>query len=158
MYVISRCLLGVNCKYNGGNNLREDVVEFIKGQEYITICPECTGGLTSPREPAELFACQSGIKVIDRAGRDVTKEFVTGAELSMQAVHNCEAEGKVIEGAILKANSPSCGCGLIYDGSFSGKLIPGNGVFAQMLEEHGVKVATEKNFNEILIGKDRYND
>lgn len=150
MYVISRCLLGVNCKYNGGNNLRQDVVEFIKGHEYVTICPECTGGLTSPREPAELFACQSGFKVIDRAGKDVTEAFVRGADLSMQEVLKQEEAGHVIEGAILKANSPSCGYGQIYDGTFSSTLIPGNGVFADMLDKHGVTIASEKDFSKIF--------
>lgn len=151
MYVVSRCLLGVNCKYNGGNNLREDVVKFIEGHDYISICPECAGGLTSPREPAEIFACLNDFKVMDRSGKDVTDAFVKGAELSLAEVREAETQGHVIEGAILKANSPSCGSGQIYDGTFSGTLISGNGVFAEMLKRHGVKVASENNFGEIFI-------
>ena len=122
MYIISGCLLGHNCKYNGGNNRCEEVV-------------------AKPRPPAE----QVGGRILDREGNDLTEAFRKGAETSFQiCVKAAELAGEPLEGAILKANSPSCGFGKIYDGSFSGVLTEGNGVFAQLLDRHRIEVITEK--------------
>ncbi len=141
MYIISRCLLGYNCKYNGGNNRNEAVIEFCRTHRYVAICPETAGKLPSPRPPAE----KVGDRIVDKEGRDVTDFFEAGATLCMQAcLDAAEREGEPLEGAILKANSPSCGFGKIYDGTFSGTLTNGNGVFADQIHRCGIDVITEK--------------
>ena len=129
MYIISACLLGSNCKYNGGNNMNDRVTEFCKGKSYCTACPEGISGLPTPRPPAE----RQGERIIDKAGKDVTKEFMEGAKNSLShVISEAEKRGETIEGAILKANSPSCGSGRIYDGTFTGNLVDGDGCFAAM--------------------------
>ena len=138
MFIISRCLLGFDCKYNGGNNRNEDVVEFCKTHDYITVCPETAAGLDAPRDPAEIVPVDDEyFKVLDSSGKDLTREFDYGAELSLNSVlveHGSRKHGTCkIEGAILKANSPSCGSGVIYDGTFSGTLTGGNGLFTDKL-------------------------
>ncbi len=139
MIFVSACLLGENCKYSGGNNRNEHVLSFLDGKEYLPVCPEVLGGLAIPRPPAEIV----GDAVIDREGHDVTAAFKKGAEktLSMALEHQPEL-------CLLKANSPSCGCGMIYDGSFSGKKIPGDGITAALLKVHGFKVLTEKDLKK----------
>ncbi|MGN0658485.1 MAG: DUF523 domain-containing protein [Emergencia sp.] len=147
MYLISRCLLGANCKYNGGNNYCQEIVDFCKSHSCTGVCPEGVSGLPVPRPPAE----HVGGRIVDREGKDVTAFFEKGAALSLdQALKEAERRGEEIEGAILKANSPSCGSGVIYDGTFSGTLTEGNGCFAQMLINRGIKVISEK---EITNGK-----
>ncbi len=138
MIIVSRCLVGENCKYNGGNNYNEKVCEFLKDKEYITICPECDGGLPVPRIPSEI----SGDKVISQNGKDVTEYFVKGAEIALDI-----AIKKGADLAILKQSSPSCGSGSIYDGTFTGNKISGDGITAALLKKNGIKVITEKDFN-----------
>ena len=141
MYIVSACLLGQNCKYNGGNNRNEDVVEFCRTHKYVTVCPESAGRLPSPRPPAE----QVGSTIMDKNGNDLTEAFIRGAEISLKScMEMARLSGEEIEGAILKANSPSCGVGHIYDGTFSGTLTEGNGVFAGMLRRLGIETITEK--------------
>ena len=141
MYIVSACLLGQNCKYNGGNNRNEDVVEFFRTHKYVTVCPESAGRLPSPRPPAE----KVGSKIMDKNGNDLTEAFIRGAEISLKSCREmARLSGEEIEGAILKANSPSCGVGHIYDGTFSGTLTEGNGVFAGMLRRLGIETITEK--------------
>ena len=141
MYIVSACLLGQNCKYNGGNNLNEEVVEFCKNHKYVTACPESAGKLPTPRPPAE----RVGASILTKEGKDVTDAFVRGADISLKScMEMARISGEEIEGAILKANSPSCGIGQIYDGTFSGTLTEGNGVFAGMLKRLGVEIITEK--------------
>ena len=125
--LISACLMGYNCKYNGGNNaLPEDVLASLRQRYHlIPVCPEAAGGLPTPRTPSE----RRGDRVIARDGRDVTVEFRRGAELAGQLAERFDAHA-----ALLKANSPSCGSGTIYDGSFSGRLVPGDGVTAEYLK------------------------
>ncbi len=146
MYVISACLLGRDCKYNGGNNRNEQVVRFAEGHTICEVCPETAGGLPSPRDPAE----QREGRVIDRSGQDLTRAFQTGAERSLEKVlAAATACGEPLEGAILKANSPSCGVDQIYDGSFTGALIPGDGFFAAALKKRGVACCTEKTLGAL---------
>ena len=141
MYIVSACLLGQNCKYNGGNNRNEDVVEFCRTHKYVTVCPESAGRLPSPRPPAE----KVGSNIMDKNGNDLTEAFIRGAEISLKScMEMARLSGEEIEGAILKANSPSCGVGHIYDGTFSGTLTEGNGVFAGMLRRLGIETITEK--------------
>lgn len=141
MYVISSCLLGRDCKYNGGNNRNQAVLDFCREHSYCEVCPETAGGLSCPRPPAE----RQGDRICDREGRDVTEAFVSGAEKSWeQVLAEARRRRETVEGAILKANSPSCGSGQIYDGSFTGTLVPGDGCFAAILKEHNIRVNTEK--------------
>ena len=145
MFIISRCLLGCHCKYNGGHNRSERVLDFASCHSCLSVCPETRAELPSPRPPAEH---QQGerLRILDREGKDLTEDFVRGAELSYRDVlEEAAKRGEVVEGAILKANSPSCGAGMIYDGTFSGTKIPGNGVFAEMLIKAGIPVRTEKD-------------
>lgn len=140
MYIVSACLMGENCKYNGGNNDSETVRGFLTGQHYIAICPEMMGGLSAPRPPAEI---RDG-RVFNKEGLDVTEFFQEGARLSLEiAKEEAARSGETIEGAILQARSPSCGVGTIYNGSFDGTLIPGNGITAALFLENGVPVMTE---------------
>ena len=128
---VSACLLGKNCKYNGGNNYSKKVSDYIKGHEAVPVCPEVLGGLSTPREPAEIV---NG-RVSHKDGTSVDKEFRQGAETALRIVKEQQ-----IDLVILQARSPSCGVNTIYDGSFSGKIIPGQGVFAELLKKSGIKV------------------
>ena len=134
--LISACLLGVNCKYSGGNNaLAEETLKKLRTQyEFVPVCPEVAGGLPVPRDPSERI----GTGVFSIRGRDVTAEFQKGAET---AVRLAELFG--CKKALLKEDSPSCGSGRIYDGSFSGVLIPGDGVSAEKLKALGIEVIGE---------------
>ena len=126
--MVSGCLLGENCKYNGGNNYSEKVAEYIKGHEVISVCPECMGGLPTPRIPAEIV---DGI-VTNREGQVVDEEFRKGAQIALEI-----ARKEQIDVAILQSRSPSCGSKQIYDGTFSGVKVDGQGVFAKLLKEQG---------------------
>lgn len=142
MYIVSRCLLGHNCKYNGGNNLNEAVIAFCRDRTVCPVCPETAGGLQSPRPPAEYT--ENG-RILDSEGQDVTEAFELGAQLSLEeALQKALELGEDIEGAVLKANSPSCGSGRIYDGTFSGTLKAGDGCFVQKLKMRNIKVISEK--------------
>ena len=128
---ISACLLGENCKYNGGNNYSEKVLSYIQGHDVINVCPEVLGGLSVPREPAEIV----GGVVKHKDGTSVDKEFRKGAELALKKIID---EG--VELVILQSRSPSCGVNSIYDGTFSGKIISGEGVFARLLKDNNIRV------------------
>ena len=134
--IVSACLLGENCKYDGGNNLNEKVARLSEDNELIPVCPEVLGGLTTPRIPCEIV---DG-KVTDRNGTSRDSEFRSGAQ---KALEIAVKEGA--DCAILQSRSPSCGIGTIYDGSFTGKLIPGDGIFADLLKKHGIRVIDVKD-------------
>ena len=127
---VSACLLGENCKYSGGNNYSEKVAEFIKGHEVVPVCPEVLGGLPIPRDPAEIV---NGT-VRHKDGSSVDTEFRAGAQKALEIVLKNRAEL-----VILQSRSPSCGVKEIYDGTFSGKKIPGEGIFAELLRKNGIK-------------------
>lgn len=145
--LVSACLLGTNCKYNGGNNLTPKVLELKKEHEIIPVCPEELGGLLTPREPCEIQegsgkeVLEGKAVVLNKSGEDVTEQFIKGAEetLVLAKKYCCPV-------AVLKARSPSCGCGIIYDGTFSSEQIEGNGVTAQLLLDNEIVVMTEKDF------------
>lgn len=137
--LVSACLLGKNCKYNGGNNLNQSVLGFIEGHEVIGVCPEQLGGLSTPRLPAEIV---DGV-VTNKEGVSVDAEFRKGAQAALAAA----LENKV-DLAILQSRSPSCGVKEIYDGSFSGKKIKGQGVFAKLLAKHDIKVLDAEDVGE----------
>lgn len=126
---VSACLLGHDCKYNGGNNRSQKVLDYIKGHEVIPVCPEVEGGLPVPRVPVEL---KNG-RAINRNSEDVTEFFLRGVELTMEKLAD-----QNIDLAILQPRSPSCGCKQIYDGTFSKTLIDGKGMFAQALSDAGI--------------------
>ncbi|EYE89457.1 hypothetical protein Q428_02405 [Fervidicella metallireducens AeB] len=146
MYLISACLCGVNCKYNGGNNFNEKVYRLYKENKALLVCPEELGGLPTPRTPCEIVegsaieVLNGKGKILNKDGLDVTENFIKGAKevLKVAKAENCKL-------AILKSKSPSCGKGQIYDGSFSGKLTNGNGITAEILIENGVEVFTEND-------------
>ena len=123
--------MGENCKYNGGNNYSEKVAENIKGHKVISVCPECLGGLPTPRVPAEIV---NGI-VTNKEGQSVDAEFRKGAEIALKI-----AKEEQIDVAILQSRSPSCGVKQIYDGTFSKKIIAGQGVFAELMQKNGFKM------------------
>lgn len=129
--VVSACLLGENCKYSGGNNRNERVLQYLQGHEVIPVCPEVMGGLPIPRAPAEIV---DGI-VRTEAGKSVDDEFRKGAQMALQAAVSGGAEV-----AILQSRSPSCGPKEIYDGTFSKTKVLGKGIFAQMLCDTGIQV------------------
>lgn len=139
MILVSACLLGENCKYSGGNNRREEVCRLLEGKEYVPFCPEQAGGLSTPRLPSE----RRDDRVFSRDGEDVTEAFLLGAERTLEL---CRREA--VELAILKQGSPSCGSRYIYDGSFSGVKIPGEGVTAELLRKNGIRVVSEEEIEE----------
>ena len=142
MYLISACLLGDNCKYSGGNNYNEKVIAFSEKHSFMPVCPELTGGLKAPRPPVEIV---NG-RAVNSEGTDVTNEFNLGCQRTWeQAVKEAEQRGEKLEGAILKAKSPSCGAGKIYDGTFSHVVIDGDGFLTRYLKEKGLKVITEED-------------
>ena len=129
--MVSACLLGENCKYNGGNNLNPELLRLLSGHTVIPVCPEVLGGLPVPRVPAEIM----NDTVMNRDGISVDAEFREGAEKALEI-----ARKEKPDMIILQSRSPSCGVKEIYDGSFSGKLISGHGVFARLLLENGFLV------------------
>lgn len=145
MLLVSACLCGIKCRYDGGSNEISIITNLVKQGKAIPVCPEVLGGLPIPRTPAEIISDQNGSKnVVNKSGIDLTKEFTLGAEKALEIAE--AANAKI---AILKAKSPSCGCGLIYDGSFTGRKIPGNGLTAELLLKNNIKVYTEENISEL---------
>ena len=129
--LVSACLLGENCKYNGGNNYNGAVAEFVRGKEILPICPELMAGMGCPRTPIEIV---DGV-LMDRDGKNVDTAMREAVEMAMKQLSSEE-----IQCAVLQSRSPTCGVNQVYDGSFSGKLIPGAGIFAQALKEAGYRV------------------
>lgn len=134
MKLCSACLLGINCRYNGETKPNEKVLELLKKEVLIPVCPEQLGGLATPREPSEI----KDSEVVTNNGKDVTDKFKKGAEETLKI-----AKLFNIKEAILKQRSPSCGCGQIYGGTFSGKIIEGYGVTADLLRKNGIGVISE---------------
>ncbi len=132
----SACLLGVRCRYDRKSKENEKVMALAKTETLIPVCPEQLGGLQIPREPSE----QKGKKVVTKSGKDVTENFKAGARETLRI-----AKLLNIKEAILKQKSPSCGCGKIYDGTFSGTLINGDGVTTELLRKNGIKVVSEED-------------
>ena len=129
--LVSGCLLGENCKYNGGNNYNPRVVEFLKGKEVISICPEIMAGMGCPRNPIEIV---DGV-LTDCYGKNVDSLIRKSVMEIMERIRDEE-----IQCAVLQSRSPTCGVNQVYDGTFSGKLIPGSGVFAKSLIDAGYLV------------------
>lgn len=139
--LVSACLLGVNCRYDGTGSLHEGLKDKMEDYNLIPICPEQLGGMETPRHPSE----RVGDKVVSKAGKDVTHHFTRGANeaLEIAKLYGCQY-------AILKERSPSCGYGQIYDGTFSGSLISGNGVTGELLMDHHIMVIGESKIKEMF--------
>lgn len=141
--LISACFLGKNCKYSGGNNaLPSEILARLREKyQLVPVCPETAGGLPIPREPSERL--HDG--VIGKNGRDVTAEFDKGAETALALAwrFGCKA-------ALMKERSPSCGSGMIYDGTFTGKVIPGDGVAAEKLRAAGLTLYGESEIEKLI--------
>ena len=140
--IISACLLGFDCKYNGGNNRMEDaaIAALRKRFELIPVCPECCGGLPTPRTPSERL----GDRVVSKTGADVTEQFEKGALATLSL-----AQSFSVKAAVLKSNSPSCGSGQIYDGTFSSTVVAGDGITAALLKKNGIAVFGESQTGEL---------
>ena len=140
--LISACLLGLPCRYDGASKPQLWVEELARRHELIPMCPEQMGGLPTPRDPSE----RQGDKVISCAGKDVTKAYTKGAETALYF-----AKLNHVDFAVMKAKSPSCGKGLIYDGTFTGNKIPGNGVTVELLNANGIPVFTEDELDQLPL-------
>lgn len=149
MYIISACLAGVHCRYDHKENGIDEIKDLIKKQPTIIVCPEQMGGLTTPRPPVEIVGGDGNdvlngkAKLMNNKGKDVTEEFVKGAVevLSIAKEYN-------IKRVILKSGSPSCGSGYIYDGTFTGEKVEGDGVLAALLKRNGIEVMTEEDYKQ----------
>jgi uncharacterized protein YbbK (DUF523 family) len=150
MLLVSSCLLGFDCKYNGGNNEDERVLELFETLPTLPVCPENLAQLFVPRPPAEIQGgdgydvLDGKAKVKDKQGRDLTNDFIDGAYQALQ-----QARMNGVNLAILKARSPSCGKGKIYSGDFNGELKDGDGVTAAIFKRNGIKVYTEEETDKI---------
>lgn len=148
--LVSACLLGVHCRYDGKcqniPSFEEKLPSLLERYNLIPVCPEVFGGMTTPRYPSEIVAGREELQLVNSQGEEVTKHFIKGAEetLHLAKLYNCRY-------AILKKRSPSCGNGQIYDGTFSKTLVDGDGVTAAALKVYGIKVMDEENcFEELL--------
>lgn len=151
LIVVSACLAGFEVKYNGSHNLNKKINEWFKEGKAIPVCPEVLGGLSIPREPAEIVGgsgedvLDEKAKVITNTGKDVTMEFIKGAEETLKIMK--DAGAKII---IMKERSPSCGSSMIYNGNFNGEKTAGNGVTAALLKRNGIIVVSEENYEQLL--------
>ena len=141
--LISACFLGVDCKYSGGNNALGDkiIAELMEKYRLVPVCPESYGGLPSPRLPSE----RVGERVLAKDGADVTEQYKKGAAaaLRLAKLFGCKI-------ALMKERSPSCGHDSIYDGSFTGRVVPGDGVAAELLKQNGVTVCGESDVVRLI--------
>ncbi|WP_419761369.1 DUF523 domain-containing protein [Anaeromassilibacillus senegalensis] len=142
MILVSSCLLGCACRYKGDDCKNEKILKLAKEHVLLGVCPEQMGGLETPRDPSEIV----GDKVLSCAGRDVTAQYQKGAEAALYL-----AKLNHVDFAILKAKSPSCGKELIYDGTFTGNKVPGNGVTVSLLLENGIPVYTEDELDQLPL-------
>lgn len=138
--LVSSCLLGIKCRYDGNDAANEKVLKLRDKYNLIPICPEVLGGMNSPRECCEIVCG----KVLTQTGEDVTSQFNSGANLALEIAKrgNCKY-------AILKQKSPSCGFGEVYDGTFSGETKEGSGITAQLFEENGIKIIADDEFTDL---------
>ncbi|WP_425449168.1 DUF523 domain-containing protein [Dethiothermospora halolimnae] len=149
MYIVSACLAGISCRYDGKHNLNKDILNLLKEGKAILVCPEQLGGLSTPRVPCEIKKDSEGnIKVINKEGKDVTENFIKGAKETLKIAKDVDATI-----AILKSRSPSCGYKEIYDGTFSGKRIKGNGITGELLSKEGIKIYNEDNIPKEILDK-----
>ena len=137
MKLCSACLLGINCKYNGKNNSNDKIIELSKKETLIPVCPEQLGGMSTPRIPSEI----KGDKVLSWNGLNITDKFEKGGNEVLKLAKLYD-----IKEFIGKQGSPSCGCGKIHDGTFSNKIMKGDGITISLLKKEGFKITTEENY------------
>ena len=137
MILVSQCLSGDHCRWDGGTNLIPEIKALVDRGLAVAVCPEVLGGMSTPRKPSECFEG----RVVNSNSEDVTEYFCRGAEAALQIY--CE---NACEYAVLKSKSPSCGFDLIHNGKFDGGLVPGNGITAQLFLDHGIRVMTEQEY------------
>lgn len=146
--LVSACLAGMNCRYDGGNNLSDSIRKLVLDGKAVTVCPEQLGGLPTPRIPAEIVGgdgrevLQGSSRVLNKLGDDVSDQFIRGAQLTLEI-----AASSCVILAVLKSKSPSCGVGKIYDGTFSGVTKKGDGTAAAKLRDAGIAVFSEDEWN-----------
>lgn len=146
-YILSSCLIGRNCFYDGSSRVEPRIKELLDAGRAVALCPEELGGLKTPRPPAEIFAgsgedvLRGKAYVFNKDGKDITINIIKGSKEFYNIAKECG-----IKKAILKAKSPCCGKGKIYDGTFSERLRSGNGVTAAMLLDNGIEVTTDQEF------------
>lgn len=141
--LVSACILGDNCKYNGKSNRNQFAIDLMKNHEIIPICPEILAGMPTPRPCAEIV---NGV-VMDENGNDVHAEYISAVEMALSKIENLD-----IDLAVLQSRSPTCGVNQIYDGSFSGNLKTGMGLFAQALKQKGYTVIDIETYDYFLLG------
>ncbi|QDX92664.1 DUF523 domain-containing protein [Brevibacillus laterosporus] len=151
MLLVSSCLAGLNCRYNGSHSLDEKVKELVTQNKAVTVCPELLGGFITPRESAEIVGgngddvLRGTAKVVEKSGRDVTHLYIDGAYQTLQLAKQYQATHLV-----LKENSPSCGSHNIYNGHFSNQRIPGQGVTSALLRQEGFIVISENELSDVI--------
>ncbi len=139
--LVSACLLGVNCRYDGKNNLIEQLDKLKEKYNLIPVCPEVFGGMATPRKPVEKVE----VHFCNRDGENFDREFIGGAKEAVKIARICDCKK-----ALLQVRSPSCGHGLIYDGTFSKTLIPGNGIAADLLDQAGIEIFSSNDIDKLL--------
>ncbi|MCE5173092.1 DUF523 domain-containing protein [Paenibacillus profundus] len=155
MIIVSSCLAGIECRYNGTHSLRKEIQQLVERNKAVIVCPELLGGFATPREPAEIVGdtgedvLNGKSKIIERSGSDVTELYLKGAYKTLEMATDLKADM-----IVLKEYSPSCGSRMVHDGSFSNQRIPGEGVTAALLRRHGFTVLSETEFEEMLQNKD----
>jgi uncharacterized protein YbbK (DUF523 family) len=146
MRLISACLLGMRCTWSGNDNKNDRAIQLSRVETLIPVCPEQLGGLATPRAPQEIQAgtgddvLDNECRVLNRNGKDVTSEFITGAEETLEIARQLN-----IKEFIARSRSPSCGCGQIYDGTFRDRLIDGDGVTTALLRRNGIRIIPEED-------------
>ncbi len=139
MILVSACLAGLNCRYDGENKFQQDIFDLVRTGQAILVCPEQLGGLKTPRPPAEIKYIRGQRRVMTSDGQDVTLEYERGAKEVLNLAKKLN-----VTNVVFKSNSPACGCGIIYDGTFSGNKIAGNGITTELLLANGINVMTEE--------------
>ncbi|MGI6714282.1 MAG: DUF523 domain-containing protein [Bacilli bacterium] len=139
--LVSACLLGYATKYSGGDNLTSTLKKLEKKYTLLPFCPEVDGGLSTPRPASEI----KENRVFNRQGEDLTKAYELGATLALELARKYQ-----VKIAIMKEKSPACGVTLVYDGTFTNRLIPGRGIATKKLQEAGITVYHETNFHQLL--------
>ncbi len=154
MILVSSCLAGMKVRYNGMDCLDETIRNWVEEKKAVMVCPEILGGLSIPREPAEIIGgtgedvlCGNA-RVITKSGHDVTDMFIHGAHETLRIAKELGATT-----VVMKANSPSCGNGVIYDGNFNGRRIPGNGVAAALLKQEGIRILSEDEVDSSVLAE-----
>ncbi len=144
-YIVSACLAGDKCRYDGNTNRVDMITDLVENGSAFPLCPELLGGLTVPRPRCEMKRRDDGsIEIVGEDNRFYTEDFIRGASAALEI-----AKMKNITHAVLKSKSPSCGCGLIYDGTFTGKLVDGNGITAELFLKSGITIFTEEEFIQL---------